>query len=129
MIKYLLFFLLLLGLVACSSKDIGRDLTSWPDEQLIMAVKDQNTGRVDEEIVSEIRSRDILPEEEWSYIRNGKVFIGMTEDGLIATLGKPTKNSYINAWDGLKKDYTFINGNARYKVKAKNGVVESLYRF
>ncbi len=121
--------LLALVLLGCSGKDFGRDLSSWSDERLLFSVWDKKADVIDEEVVDQIQKRGIVPDAEWSLIRQQDIAEGMSESGLMASLGKPDRTSIISTWDGLQSDYVFIDGNTRYKVSVKKGAVISQRRF
>ncbi len=129
MIRPLLFVLMSFLLFACSTTHGGRGLANWPDEQLLASVWDQKSDAIDEEVVTEINQRGIIPGHEWALIRQREVEDGMSESGLFASLGTPTKTSPISTWDGIQNDYVFVRGNTRYKVSVKKGVVISSRRY
>jgi hypothetical protein len=114
---------------ACSTTQTGRGLDNWPDSQLLTSVWDQKSDQIDEEVAAEIARRGIIPETEWALIRQRDVEDGMSENGLFASLGTPTRTSPISTWDGIQNDYDFIRSNVRYKVSVKKGVVVSHRRY
>ena len=112
------------GLYGCATMTPEK-AASW-DTQMLCDTLSLSKGYANnpntEIIFTELESRNQFSSQELEAINNGSIFLGMSQNAMYCSWGKPqVENSTVGAW-GVKIQHVYPNGNYVY---TSNGVVDS----
>ncbi len=108
----------LLGCVPLTREKVA----TWSDEDIRLGLT--TSYRDNQFLLAEANSRNLFTSEElYSGIKEGRVFIGMSEKALFTSWGKPIRTNTHQSASGIEHQHVYGSNHYAY---VKNGRVTSL---